>query len=109
MTTQPDPNQQPLDDELRTAYSLARASVGTELERKAIDFFYHVHLSGVTDRFEALIKEREDRARVEEIQLLIGTHNNDLGVERYDILKIDRELFNKRMAQLNKSSKEGKI
>lgn len=37
--------QEILESKLETAYKLARASVGSEQERKAIDFFYSVHLN----------------------------------------------------------------
>jgi hypothetical protein len=36
---------QKLQQELKTAYELARAATGTEEGREAIDFFYHVHLN----------------------------------------------------------------
>lgn len=44
-TDKPARIQTQLHEKIKTAYQLARAATGTEEGRKAIDFFYHVHLN----------------------------------------------------------------
>jgi hypothetical protein len=56
--------QSQINQELKTDYELARAATSTEGGRKAIDFFYHVHLNNWPGFASALIrKDREGTAR----------------------------------------------
>lgn len=50
-----------LDKKLKTAYELARAATDTEEGRKAIDFFYHVHLNSYPGFAHSLLNTQTTR------------------------------------------------
>lgn len=87
-----------IDKKLRVAYELARAATATEEGRKAIDFFYHVHLNsypGFGYEFnQLLIKERLVRGiyELERLEYIPQMHGDWQKVIDDRITKLESEL-----------------
>lgn len=65
-----------IDERLKTAYEIARAATATEEGRKAIDFFYHVHLNSYPG-FAADIIHQQLEAKIAEAQLVTAVQIHD--------------------------------
>ena len=91
MMTAQQPDKSELREELNDLMYLYKQAENDEVRNDAIA------------RLEAFIHKREAEARVEEIQLIIGTHNNDPSTTQYEVISVSREVLNRRMDYLTKS------
>jgi hypothetical protein len=70
-------------------------------------YWHHPEVGYISPGQATFFYDVVQQARIEEIQLLIGTHNNDPSTKDYKAVRVTRELLNKRMDHLHHLKQEG--